>query len=386
MTTALRSRWSDAARPGGRLRRYAPLAALGLVLVVLSVLFARTPSTGLPLDPASVDPTGTKALALILDRAGADVEVLDDVTAPGVDTLLIAVDNLDEAAADDVRRFVEAGGRVLVADPGGGLTPTRRPAGTAGAGFVQPTLRRDCDEPALAGIERIAPGSAPLFVVPAGATGCFAREDAAWLILEPVGSGTLISAGSPDFLTNYLIGEQDNAALAVALLAPRPGTRVGILTPAFAPAGGGVTLTDLLPTGLTVAALQLVVAFAVVVAWRSRRLGKPVREPQAVQLAGSELVVAVGNLYQRTGARARAAVLLRADFRTDLAHRLGVPHDLPAEDVADVAAARTGASRDAVLDALAGPAPQSDADLVALAQRLESVRSAVASAALTSTT
>lgn len=386
MSAAARSRWADAVSPGGRVRRWAPLGALTLLLVVLSFVFARTPSTGLPFDPASTDPTGIKALALILDRAGAQVDVLGDPRDPDVDTLLIAVDNLDEAAAEDVRQFAQDGGRVLLADPGGALTPTRRPAGSAGAGFVQPTLRRDCDEPALEGIERIAPGAAPLFVVPDDARGCFVRGDAAWLIIEPLGDGTIVSTGSPDFLTNYLIGEQDNAPLAVAVLAPEPGTRVGILTPDFAPAGGGVTLTDLLPRGLKAAALQLVVAFGVIVAWRSRRLGKPVREPQAVQLAGSELVVAVGNLYQRTGARERAAELLRDDFRSDLAHRLGVPADLDAEDLAEVAAARTGAPRDAVLDALSAPTLQSDADLVALAQRLESVREAVGKTTLTSTT
>lgn len=386
MTAAARSRWADAARPGGRLRRWAPLGALALLLVLLSFVFARTPSTGLPFDPASTDPTGIKALALILDRAGAQVDVLGNPRDPDVDTLLIAVDNLDEAAAQDVRQFAADGGRVLLTDPGGALTPMRRPAGSAGAGFVQPTLRRDCDEPALADIERIAPGAAPLFVVPDGARGCFARDEAAWLIIEPVGDGRFISTGSGSFLTNYLIGEHDNASLAVALLAPEPGTRVGILAPGFAPAGGGVTLTDLLPAGLKAAALQLVVAFGVIVAWRSRRLGRPVREPQSVQLAGSELVVAVGNLYQRTGARERAAELLRADFRSDLGHRLGVPVGLDAEDLAEVAAARTGASREAVLDALTSPAPQSDAELVALAQRLESVRDAVGKTALTSTT
>ena len=381
-----RAGWIDGLRPGGRLRRWLPLAALGLLLVVLSIVFARPTATGLPFDPAATDPTGFKALALILDRVGADVETLTTPQSPDVDTLLIAVDNLDEATASSVRQFVEEGGRVLLADPGGAITPRARPAGSAGAGFVQPTLPRECDEPALAGVERIAPGAAPLFVVPEGAQGCFGRDEAAWLIIEPVGEGTLISAGSPDFLTNYLIGEHDNAPLAVALLAPEPGTRVGILRPGFAPAGGATTLTDLIPRGLVAAALQLSVAFGIVVLWRARRLGKPVREPQQVQLAGSELVVAVGNLYQRTGARARAAELLRNDFRSDLAHRLGVPVDLAAGELADIAAARTPAARDAVLQALT-PAPvHADAELVALAQRLESLRESIGAAALTSTT
>ena len=93
--------------------------------------------------------------------------------------------------------------------------------------------------------------------------------------------------------------------------------------------------------------MQLAVAFGVLVLWRSRRLGRPVLEPQPVQLAGSELVVAVGELLQRAKGREQAASVLRDDLRRWLAERLGLPPATPAEVVAEAAAAarRVGSRR-----------------------------------------
>lgn len=362
-------------------RRWAPLAAVGLGVVLLSVFLSRSAPSGLPFDPSSTEADGTKALAMILERAGAEVEVLDGTEELDVDTLLVLVDNLNIASDNAVEQFVSDGGTALVADYTGRLANELRPAGSASSGFIEPTLERRCEIPALEGVNRVRPGASPLFVVPARGTGCFGRGERAWLIIQDQGFGTMITTGGPAFLINSLIGEVDNAPLAVALLAPRPGTRVGILRPTFAVAddargggGGQKTLGDLIPGGVIAAGLQLTLAFGIVVLWRMRRLGKPVREPQAVRLAGSELVIAVGTLFQRTGARGRATQLLRDDFRRSVSQRLGVPSDLPAEELAELAAARTGVDPAAVVAALAGPVPDSDVALIALAQRLEALR------------
>lgn len=388
---------ADAAAPKRRvlLRRWWPLAALAVAVVALSLFVNRAPSNGLPFDPSSTDPNGTKALAMILDRVGAEVSVLDGADdlaeLEDLDTLLVLVDNLDERSDDAITRFVEGGGTALVADYSGRLAENLRPAGSASDGFIAPTLERRCSVPALDGINRVRPGSAPLFVVPEGATGCFGRDDRAWLIIAGQGDGTLITTGGPTFLINSLIGEVDNAPLAVALLAPDDETRVGILRPSFALAGdgpgeggGATTLGALIPVGIKAAGAQLTLAFGVVVLWRMRRLGKPVREPQPVRLAGSELVAAVGQLFQRTGARERATQLLRDDFRRSVSGRLGVAGDLPAEDLADLAALRTGADREQLHNALAGPAPATDAALVELAQRIEALRTDIVQSATVS--
>ena len=361
-------------------RRYAPVGALLLVVVAVALITVGDAPTGLPLDPSSTEADGTKALVLILEELGADVAVLDTTDDLDVDTLVVLYDNLSESSVAAVEEFAEDGGTVLVADANGLLTFDQRLARPQTLGLLEPALVRGCDVPALAGVERVRIGGAPMFVVPDDAVGCFQRDEAAWLLITERGSGMVVMTGGPTFLTNGTIGALDNAALAAAVLAPRPGTRVGVLRPSWTFAADGEeqkSLSDLIPPRVSAAVWQLLFAFGVVVLWRMRRLGKPVAEPQSVRLPGSELVVATGNLLQRTGARKRAAELLRNDFRRTVAHRLGLPPELPSEDLAQLTALRTGADRTEIFNALTETVPDTDAELVALAQRLEVLREAL---------
>ena len=122
---------------------------------------------------------------------------------------------------------------------------------------------------------------------------------------------------------------------------------------------------------------ELLIAFVVFALWRGRRLGRPVAEVQPVEIAGSELVVAVGNLLQKAGRPEIAAERLRSDLHHDLTARLGLPVTTPPDVVADLAAARTGVPRDAVARALAGPLPTTPDALVIAARDVEEVRTAV---------
>ena len=127
---------------------------------------------------------------------------------------------------------------------------------------------------------------------------------------------------------------------------------------------------------MRLALVQLGVAFVSSPLWRARRLGRPVLEPQPVDLPGSELVIAVGHLMQRAGSSSRAVDAIRGDLRRDLGERLGLPPGLDAEQLAVVAAQRTGADADALLSALTRPV-HSDADLLVVARLIESVRTEV---------
>lgn len=382
MTQGQRPQWlADALRSGSRARRAAPIAALLLLLIVLSMLFSRPAPTGLPLDPHSTANDGTKALTLVLDRLGAQVEILDAQPHPEVDVVLVLIDNLDVTTAERLRNHTRvSGGTLVVTDPGGHASPNALVSGAASSGLVDAVLRGGCDIPALADVEEVRVGLSSLLEGPDAATSCFPRETGSWLVVEPLGAGMLVTTGGPAFVTNALLGEADNAVLAAALLAPRPGTRVGIVSPDFAPAStddGANSLSDLIPLSLRLAALQLVVAFLLVALWRARRLGKPVAEPQEVRLRGSELVIAVGTLLHRTSAHERAVALLRSDLRRTLSERLGLPEDAEAQQFADTAAVRTSVRAEDVLAVLAGPAPRTDVELVALAQRAEAVRHAL---------
>jgi hypothetical protein len=126
--------------------------------------------------------------------------------------------------------------------------------------------------------------------------------------------------------------------------------------------------------------IELVVALVLLALWRARRLGRPVIETPAVELAGSELVVAVGNLLHQGGRLADAGSTLRATLRRAIVEQLGVPPTATAEAMATVVAARTGLDRDLILATAAGPPPTSEAELVTLAGHADTIRQEMAHA------
>jgi hypothetical protein len=119
---------------------------------------------------------------------------------------------------------------------------------------------------------------------------------------------------------------------------------------------------------------QLAIAFLLFALWRARRLGRVVPESQPVELPASELVVAVGNLLQQAGHQEAAGNLLRDDLRRSLAERLGLGPGAPPEQVAEVAALRTGIPAARLLHVLRPASIDSSDDLLVLAVEAESLR------------
>lgn len=352
-------------------RRAAPLLVIGAA-VLLAVLVAGGPGPeGLPLDPRSPGPAGAKGLVDVLTALDVEVRVTDEVAAEDAVALLLT-DDLDEGEASALLRWVRDGGTLVVADPGSDFAP--EVVGAATVGPLEASLSRDCEAAALVDVERVsAPGGVVYEEPAAGDLACFPRAGGHWLVAAPEGAGTVVAIGGPGAFTNRALGEVDNGPLVAALLAPENGGPVAFLRPA-APGEGEAGLGELVPDPVRFALVQLLVAFLVVVAWRARRLGAPVREPQPVQVAGSELVTAVGNLLQQTGSRGQAARLLRDDLRRDLADRLGLPADSPPDAVAAAVARRTGRRPDELTALLTRGEPADEAELVALAAELERAR------------
>jgi len=125
------------------------------------------------------------------------------------------------------------------------------------------------------------------------------------------------------------------------------------------------------------ALVQLVLAFVVYAIFRGRRLGKPVLEPQPVQIPGSELVSAVGNLLQQTKSPDRAAAVLRFDLRRRLCERLGLPGTVSAEVIAASVEARTGIAQETSLPLLVDLPCTTEPQLLDLAGGLDDLRRAV---------
>jgi hypothetical protein len=361
------------------LGRALPWVALVLGLLLVALVGGQREEQANPLDPDSAAPLGTKGLVEVLRALGAGVTVSGDLPDGGTTTALLLSDDLTPQRREAVVAWVRQGGTLVVADPSSTITPAE-PAGTTRIGLLEAQIERRCDLAALRDVERVATPGGVVFEVPegGGTRACFPRNDGAWLLVQPLGAGNVVRLGGASVLVNQELGEADNAVLLASLLAPSQGTAVLVLRPPL-PGGGTAGLTDLIAPRVRLALWQLAVAFVLLALWRARRLGRPVTEPQPVQIPGAELVVAFGNLLQRAKGRGQAAGLLTDDLRRSLAERLGLPPSTPPDQVAEAAAQRTGIPRQRVLRALTPTTPRDEAELVALSQAVDAVRREVTS-------
>ena len=370
-------------------RRGRVLAWAGVLLgiAVLFLVVRRSSGDGTPLDPNGTDALGARALVLLLAEGGADVRV--SARPPSTDrrTAIVLQDTFDQARADAIIAWVRGGGTLVVTDPSSPLTQARP--------FLSPLpvaatteLRGGCpDIPGLAAISTIRSGGSLVYDREGraqGAVGCFSTDDGDWLVATPVGRGTVVALGGAGPFVNARLDEADAAGLAMAVLAPAPGTPTQVVSDlapdageiaADQPARGqdGLLSFSGVPARARVAGLQLLVVFLGAALWRARRLGRPVPEDPPVEIPGSELVVAVGNLYQKGRHRRRAVQILAERARRTVADRLGLPRGTDPQTVAALASTRTGVPLDQVSAAVAPPDPPDDEALVALARAVDAL-------------
>ena len=347
---------------------------LGAALLAIALVAGRPPEDGAPLSPDGTGPAGAKGLVLLLEDLGAEVRVTNEVPDDDTDVVLLLSDQTNDTQQEQLGRWIGDGGTLVVADPASTFAPV--PSGSVDplGGVVQSSTPPGvCTVDALAGVDRIDARGGLAYDVEGSAGHCYGDEEAGFVVTMPVGAGTVVAIGGAGLFTNEALGEFDNAVLAGAFLAPAPGTTVAFLEPP-SPGSGDKGIADLVAPGVKAALFQLVVAFVVYALWRARRLGPPIEEPQPVQIAGSELVGAVGELLQQSRDPQRAGDLLREDLRRSLCTHLGLGADSAPEVVATVTAQRTGVDAEAVYTALAGPPLTSDHDLVTLAQTHETIR------------
>ena len=363
----------------GRVPRGAVVGVLvGAGLLLVAYAGGRPGEDGPPLDPRSDGPLGTSALVSLLERLDADVELSVGLPTGDDDVALLLRDRLSEAQADDLEAWVQAGGTLVVTDPASPFTPTV--AGPDLALDPQDLEPGTCSIDALASLDEVAGGSPARYEVGEGDDLCFGdRSEGAFVVARASGRGDVVAVGGAAFATNELLDEADNAVLAATLLAPEPGERVRFVDAPLPAGGGDRTLGDLVPAGVKRALAQLAAAFALYALWRSIRLGRPVPEDQPVDIASSELVAAIGRLLGRTRSPGAAADTLREELRRTLRTRLGVPVDAPARTLAEITAARTGASVDAVLHAVDDRPVATDDELVALARAVAAIHQEVPS-------
>jgi hypothetical protein len=227
-------------RPRSPVGRALPWVAVVLGLALVVAVGGQREDEGNPLDPASPGPLGTKGLVEVLRELGGRVAV--SAAGPGATTevALLLSDDLTPGRRQGLLDWVARGGTLVVADPSSGVTEVEQ-VGSTRIGLLDAELQRRCPVPALAGVGRVAAPGGVVFGIPEGAGGraCFPRNDGAWLLIQPVGAGTVVRLGGASVLVNEHLGEADNGVLLASLLVPAEGTAVQVLQPPLPGGGAG---------------------------------------------------------------------------------------------------------------------------------------------------
>jgi hypothetical protein len=137
--------------------------------------------------------------------------------------------------------------------------------------------------------------------------------------------------------------------------------------------GGGRSLIAVFPTvGWIVVLLALLTGLLLALA-HGRRLGSPVTEPLPVTVPATETVTGRGRMYARSADRAAAMSILRVEARARLVRLLDLPPDVSQPQLVAAAAAQARVDPQHVQDALYGPSPADDKELVEAAAELDAL-------------
>jgi hypothetical protein len=360
--------------------------AVGLVLVLLGLLLAVAASTREEgdLDPRSVGPAGTRALATLLRDEGVRVDLV--------------------RTSQQARAAATAGSTLVVAEPGLLDAPQRRALGEVEADVVllapgDEALRTFLPEVASDGTVPVETRTPTCAYEPARAAGpastggrlfsargsedgraldlCYAAGGRASLVHATGDDGDVTALGTSEPLTNDALAEEGNAALAMRALGGNPRVVWYLPSPADTLGGGTQSPTDLLPGWVRPAAWQLALAVVLTALWRARRLGPVVVERLPVVVRATESTEGRARLYRRARARDRAADALRAAARDRLPPLLGLPPTAGPETLVPAVAGRTGRDPSEVGALLYGAAPGDDAALLRLAHALDTLEGEV---------
>jgi hypothetical protein len=380
----------DATTPtvGTAVRRNRGTAVIVVILLLAAVVMALASSrrTAGVLDPDGLDRPGSHALATLLEEQGvtivrvttaqAAVEAVEAVD--GEATLLIVPTAPLSPRMLQTARTVQPLRTVLV-QPDAETLAALAPWATVGDFSTNEAERPAGCEWWLA--QRVGPLPADGSTYETSLSGAHV----CWNGLVVDDSGTrndgLTILGAAQALTNERLADSGYAALSMNALG-HARTLVWWLPSLTDPQQFAVdeppSVSDLVPTWVRWALLQLALAVLVVVWWRGRRLGRVVVEPLPVVVRATESVEGRARLYRRGSARGRAADALREGTTSRLRTRLGLPRTTDPATLAAAVAARTGRAAPDVLALLEpGGAPTDDASLTALADALDTLENEV---------
>ncbi|MEZ2389020.1 DUF4350 domain-containing protein [bacterium RCC_150] len=360
--------------------RHKAWTILGLLVVVLGVItVAQYPSNpdASPLSARNPAPNGAMAVVEVLRQQG--VMVTESGSYATTMTLLSTKPNAtvllyDQNAyldSEQLRRLSGSAARVVVVSPGlrtlTGLSSEIRHAGVVPGNTS--TLDAGCGQADALAAGRISGKNG--FLYTGGAQICFrpGRNDGGMYAASA--DGRLVVLGSTALLSNDLLQQEGNAALAFRTLGPAPDLVWYLPGLGDVPSTGKPpTLDELAPPWLGFLGPWLLVVALLAVLWRGRRLGPLVFEPLPVVVKAAETAEGRARLYQDSHAIGRAANNLRAGTLGRLAKhfRLGPEAGV---DAVIVAAALKLNRPVQELAWLLERQPQTDSELVRWAQSVE---------------
>lgn len=356
-----------------------PLAVGALVLLVgVVVAVSQAGNARGYLDPDAATPAGARALRVLLEEHGIHFSTVGSsgaalTSASSGDALLVATpDGLSPHQLDQIE---QSRADLVLVDP----TPSvlDRLAPWLSVDDSVRTEPRDavCDLRAARQAGRAFTGGLSFGgKTPEGGTLtlCYAVNGAATVAQARLASGRVITVlGSGAGLTNDLLAQEGNAALALNLLGARQNLVWYVAQQVIDETSGTQSLGDLLPPWVGLAVLQLCIGVVVLALWRGRRLGPVVEEPLPVVVRAAEATEGRARLYRRGGARDRAAQNLRAAVLARVVPLVGQGRGADPAAVTDAVAARTGRPAAEISALLYGPAPRDDSALVRLASELD---------------
>ncbi|ROZ84373.1 DUF4350 domain-containing protein [Gordonia sp. OPL2] len=396
MTTTATPTAPPAATGSQAPRRTALWVVIALVVVaVLTGLILMIGGTGPApteaLDPENPGPTGTAALAAVLDDHGVPVVIARgerDLLAeprpgPGTTVVVGATEDLGENSARTFGDRVRGADRVIVVAPSWrGLELLGLPVVTSFSSGVTDSVDARCTAPGIASDDIILRDDLGYRTIDQNvrATSCFTSDDSSALIALPAtGDRPEVIVMTGAMLQNDDITRFDNAGVALRTFGR--SARILWYVPSIADNGPADDAGDSdIPRAVGPLILLAFFGLLVLMFWRGRRFGPLVTEPLPVVVKAIETTQARGRMYHKARADARSAGQLRVHTTDRLARHLGLPYDAAAATAAlgtgnaapdprvsaIIAAAARTAGRDPqqVYHLLAGPLPETPDDLL----------------------
>jgi hypothetical protein len=340
-------------------------AVLAVVAVVVVSLFLRPKGDSRPaFDPNGTDELGYAGLQELL-RGYVDVSVSPTIkgapSSPRQATYLVATAGVTNSQRRQLERLATRGATVVYSDAVLYAPDNADVAMLDQADFARSTeLVNDCDADLLPiqhvqtirvtnprGIRADGDGSPRQ-----GCIGTQTFDDGvqySFMTVRKMGDGSIVNLGDGTVWSNRHLASSDNAALAVALLAPKADGTMQFVEPdlsstpdATEEVYGIGPMLELAPTWIKAVGLNAGLALLVFCLARSRRVGRPAKEPMLVDVRAAQHSEAIGNLLRAGKQSDQAAQIYRQSLREDLVDAMRVPPTISTPELIAIVSQRTG--------------------------------------------